>query len=290
MTDAVTNSVIALAGSCVLVAAGQLGDLSPRTFARAHHRRLGLTVIDLFVGITVFVLAGVAFELVLKLLGWDRDPTEGSPRQIAVLAVVAQLVTQWPVVMYVVWRVGQYFRGRRMMAWSRFGIVPQRPARDLGAGLLGAVVAVVLVFGCNLGFWLIGSLLDRETPTVAHKLLIALGRAADDPGTIAIMLTSALVLAPLLEEVIFRGLVQTALLDSLGRRRWLVIVFSALFFAAVHGAAVDPLAIPGLFVLGMVLGWLYERTDSLWPGVIVHVLFNTANVGLLFVVQNQPGS
>lgn len=290
MTDAVTNSAIALAGSCVLVAAGQLGYLSPRTFARAHHRRLGLTVIDLFVGITVFVLAGAVFGLVLKLLGWDRDPTEGSPRQIAVLAVVAQLVTQWPVVMYVVWRVGQYFRGRRMMAWSRFGIVPQRPARDLATGLVGAVVAVVLVFGCNLGFWLIGSLLGRETPTVAHDLLIVLGQAADDPGTIAIMLTSALVLAPLLEEVIFRGLVQTALLDSLGRRRWWVIVFSALIFAAVHGAAVDPLAIPGLFVLGMVLGWLYERTDSLWPGVIVHVLFNTANVGLLFAVQSQPGS
>ncbi len=60
-------------------------------------------------------------------------------------------------------------------------------------------------------------------------------------------------------------------------RRWLVIVVGATIFAGIHTGSVAGEALPGLFVLGLILGWLYESTGSLLPSVLVHAGFNLFN-------------
>ena len=84
-------------------------------------------------------------------------------------------------------------------------------------------------------------------------------------------------LAPLAEELVFRGAVLRALLQwtrSYGWRQWqwVAIGISALIFAAVHG---NPAQMPHAFVIGLLLGWLYWRTDSIVPGVVYHWVNNT---------------
>jgi membrane protease YdiL (CAAX protease family) len=99
------------------------------------------------------------------------------------------------------------------------------------------------------------------------------------------MLVSALVLAPLFEEVIYRGLVQSAMLTHFGpAARWPIILAAALLFAAIHAGAVAWHVLPGLMVLGVLLGWLYERTGSLLAPVLVHMGFNLLNVVLALVM------
>ena len=93
----------------------------------------------------------------------------------------------------------------------------------------------------------------------------------------AVLAVSVLcVAAPIAEELFFRGLVHGAL------RRFgvpLATVLSATFFAGVHFV---PAAIPVLFVVGVVLALLYERTGSLIPGIIVHACINSlATAGAL---------
>ena len=79
------------------------------------------------------------------------------------------------------------------------------------------------------------------------------------PLGIALTFALACVLAPIAEEVVFRG----ALLSAF-RSRWgdaTAIALSALAFALVH---VSPFVIPPIFVFALILGWLFVRTRSLW--------------------------
>ena len=99
-----------------------------------------------------------------------------------------------------------------------------------------------------------------------------------------------MIIAPLLEEMVFRGLLQTLLIDTLGRRaRWTAVLTASLIFALIHAAAVSWHGWPGLFVLGVVLGWLYERTGSLLPCYLAHALFNAANIAAALGMAQAAG-
>jgi hypothetical protein len=78
-------------------------------------------------------------------------------------------------------------------------------------------------------------------------------------------------LAPFAEEVVFRGAVLRALLQW-NKRPWVGIAISALLFSAAH---MNPAQIPHTFLIGLLLGWLYYRTDSIIPGVVYHWVNNT---------------
>lgn len=79
----------------------------------------------------------------------------------------------------------------------------------------------------------------------------------------------ACILAPLFEELVFRGWLLGGLLPHLGPRN--AVVLSSLFFALSHG---DAAHVPELFVLGVALGWVYLRSGSLWVAVTVHAMWN----------------
>ena len=91
-------------------------------------------------------------------------------------------------------------------------------------------------------------------------------------------------LVPMVEECVFRGAVLRTLLDWQPRRRWLMIGLSALLFAAAH---LNPAQMPHAFVIGLLLGWMYSRTDSVIPGIVYHWANNTAAY-LLFVFYPDP--
>lgn len=85
------------------------------------------------------------------------------------------------------------------------------------------------------------------------------------------------VVVPIGEEIFFRGLVFGALRRALNRHA--AVVVSALFFAAAHLQPVDLLPI---LILGLILGYLYELTGSLVPGMIAHGLNNLAALFLFY--------
>lgn len=81
------------------------------------------------------------------------------------------------------------------------------------------------------------------------------------------------ILAPLAEEVIFRGAVLRTMLEHWeGSKRWTAIIISALLFGIAH---MNPAQIPHAFLMGVLLGWLYERSRSLIPCVVLHCANNT---------------
>lgn len=104
--------------------------------------------------------------------------------------------------------------------------------------------------------------------------LFALAGAALAPAPLATLL----VVAPVLEEVVFRVGLQEALLRHLGQRRAGAALnanlLTALAFAAAH-IAVRPGLLAGLTVLpALLIGYVYQRGRRVTPCIALHVLFN----------------
>lgn len=78
-------------------------------------------------------------------------------------------------------------------------------------------------------------------------------------------------MAPFAEELVFRGAILRSLLKWNGSH-WIGIAISAALFALVH---MNPAQMPHAFLIGLLLGWMYYRTDSIIPGMVYHWVNNS---------------
>lgn len=85
-------------------------------------------------------------------------------------------------------------------------------------------------------------------------------------------------LAPVAEEVVFRGAILAALLRAF-RSHWVAIGLSAVLFAVVH---FNPAQMPHALLVGLLLGWMYYRTGSIVPSVTYHWVNNT----IAYIIYN----
>lgn len=81
---------------------------------------------------------------------------------------------------------------------------------------------------------------------------------------------AVVVAAPVVEEIVFRGLIMTRL--SRAMPGWLAVLLSAAIFGACHG---HPVWFGYAFALGTVFGFMDLRAGSIWPSVLGHVAFNS---------------
>lgn len=164
-------------------------------------------------------------------------------------------------------------RGALGPAWPGFwrGLWPGGWARHLGWGLAHLALAVPLVLGAA---WAAAPLTRRFPPAQREMVDFLAGLAGPGP-LLAAALTITLV-APLFEELLFRG----TLLPFLARRwGWgAAILVSGLLFGAIH---LQPAGLPTLGVLGMVLGAAVRASGGLPAAVLLHALWNGAILLLL---------
>jgi membrane protease YdiL (CAAX protease family) len=153
--------------------------------------------------------------------------------------------------------------------------------RLLGLHALPVVQALRLGLRTYAIFWALlalplrlylGSLLAAGSP------LLPAGEAG---WTYAVYFLLLCLAAPVIEEVLFRGFVYAGLRRSLNAGS--AAVLSALGFAAVHFPAGATQFIL-LVALGVALSLLYERTRSLWPGIVLHVFHNILFFSLALAV------
>ncbi len=209
------------------------------------------------------VAAIVAASVVFTVTGEDLT----DPQTFAILTVQASVTIVAAVV--IVARLG-----RRSLAEAvglRFAL------RDLWG--VPIAVALQIVLAITLIPFL--ELLGIEGPPQE------VGRITQgaEGAIVALAFVSVVVLAPLAEELAFRGLLLRALLDRF--RELGAVLISAAAFAALHlldpGAAV---VVPQLFVVGVVLALMVTRTGTMGMAVVTHTTFNlTAFLALLFLVD-----
>jgi membrane protease YdiL (CAAX protease family) len=97
----------------------------------------------------------------------------------------------------------------------------------------------------------------------------------DSPGPLIVVIVGAVLLAPWIEEIFFRGF----LFGGIDQRHswvWAAII-SSFVFALAH---LDPFGIPAYLALGFLFAWAYHRTESLKASMIAHAAINTTTVGI----------
>ncbi len=165
-------------------------------------------------------------------------------------------------------------------------------ARRKGFGLRGAVGLrpMELVPGLALAFAL--ALLGRVIAGVWGLAIVALeldipGMDIDPtqmlpPGPVGVVFTilSTVILAPFVEEIVFRGVLLPALHDRRGKAA--AIAVSSAAFAIMHLA---PASIPPIALLAVILGMSFVRSRTLWMPIAVHGFFNGMGVFLLYAFQ-----
>ena len=82
---------------------------------------------------------------------------------------------------------------------------------------------------------------------------------------------SITIMAPLVEELLFRGAIQGYMLRK-GMKPLNAILIASAIFGIVH---MNPIQIPFAFAIGMIFGWLYYRTGSVVPGIVGHFINNS---------------
>jgi uncharacterized protein len=268
------------------------GFLSPGAFRDAPDRDVPVTAVDLLPGLGLMILGALALRVFAARV-YVGEPQivpgdSGADATNAFSATVAILVSQLLLMgLPAVWFAVRAAMGEA--GFRRSGLLPRRPMRDLrwaGIALLGVVPVVMattlIVTGISL-------LAGQSTPMIGHQMLEQM-RSQESVLPLVMLLVSAVVVAPLLEELVFRGLLQTALLNTLGpQRRWLILLLASILFASTHLGAAIWQSLAALTVLSMVLGFLYERTGSLWPSILVHAGFNAWNVALVLWLI-EPGA
>ena len=103
------------------------------------------------------------------------------------------------------------------------------------------------------------------------------------PASLAFLFLIAVLLAPAMEEILFRGLLLPVLRWHFGFA--IAALAVTVLFALLHGFQTGPYwpALLAIFVCGWILAWLRERHGTLWPSIAFHAGFNfTAFVPVLF--------
>ena len=81
------------------------------------------------------------------------------------------------------------------------------------------------------------------------------------------------IMAPLTEEFVFRGAILRTLLGMMSKKNhWVAIMISAAIFGVAHGNTAQFI---NALLMGLLLGWMYYRTKSLVPGILMHWVINT---------------
>jgi len=135
----------------------------------------------------------------------------------------------------------------------------------IGAGFLTFLVAMPVVYGIAF----VESLVFGELPP--QKMVDMIRGSAEGARELVVL---AIIVAPLLEEIIFRGFFWAGLRRTRGPR--FALVFTAVLFGIVH--LDPPAAVLPMMAFGYFLGVLMERTGSLVACFVAHAAFNTLSI------------
>jgi membrane protease YdiL (CAAX protease family) len=159
----------------------------------------------------------------------------------------------------------------------------------LGFRRFNLAIAGPLIVSMLLAFFLINGAYQFVITTfhlhIQTNDQVVFQQSKSEPITTYATLLAAVFVAPFCEEIFFRSFVFMGL--TRGMPMGGAILLSALIFAAAHG---DPGSFPVLFCIGLALAFVRWRTDSVWPGMILHLLNNGASAVLLILAMHGIGS
>jgi membrane protease YdiL (CAAX protease family) len=195
---------------------------------------------------------------VLALISYAANlATEGDPPEDVLYrwsTAVGGLV-QYAIILAVVLALA------RGIAPATLGLRRPESWRRAAGWILAALVAV----------WIVGAILNLFLEAGEEQGLVPDSWDSDRAVPFAANFVVVALVAPVVEELTYRGLGFAAVRDALSAGA--AVIVTALAFGLAHGLVV---ALPVLTIFGAILAWLRLRTESLYPPIILHALFNGA--------------
>ncbi len=196
--------------------------------------------------VILYLVAFAAIQIIVSfgtLLGKPFGLQPDDPIMLVAISATASIIT----LLLFLWR-----------KWTPVGktYIQSKPWATLiwsGVAAIGVVIPSV---------WL-----QEQMPALPDTAGEMLTKIISTPGGYFVIA----LLAPVVEEVVFRGAILRALLSSM-QSKWGAICISAALFAFIH---FNPAQTPHAFLMGLLMGWLYMRTGSIVPGVVFHWANNT---------------
>jgi len=206
------------------------------------------------------------------------------PQRMACASVIASALSQIVVIATCLVVASSAFAG----GLRGFGLGSTQMGRNLAWSVSGWLVALCLT-GVAVWYtsWVIIVFWPAFQPP-SHQVFELLESVDSPAGIRFLAYFGAAILAPIGEEILFRGILQTGVASLLGwgkptnRARWGAVGVTAMLFGMMHTGT--PHYIPALMLLGVLLGYVYERTGSLWVPIGLHMLFNMKSL-LWYVLQ-----
>jgi len=212
--------------------------------------------VDNWIGVGLLALIDVVLFIIML-----RGPRTELVQSAAVLLLESAYLL--PVVLIFAWRrIHWKHLGFGKFEWKTLG---------LGCGLLVGGYAIIMVHNALLYFLGVGT-----QGEAIMKMLAEL----DSPVWFFLV---AVVFAPLVEEIFFRGFLFQGLRQRYG---WInAMLLSSAVFAAAH---LDLVVLIPTFILGNVLAYVYHRSNSVWPGILLHFLINAFSSCVTWLVIQNP--
>jgi len=150
-----------------------------------------------------------------------------------------------------------------LLTANALGDRPLRPARTVEKSILPDSVLI------GFGWAAVVLLALTYLPLPSEWLSRYTQSTGDITQRTALAWLSALVVAPIAEEIVFRGLIYRSLRQTVGG--WPAALVVSAFFGWIHG---NPLWAVYTFSLGLLTVWLMERSGTIWAAVLCHMAFN----------------
>jgi membrane protease YdiL (CAAX protease family) len=146
----------------------------------------------------------------------------------------------------------------------------------LGWSVGGLLVTGLLMNAAMQGWW--HGVLGTSPPEDSDQVIVQAFQQSKDVGLRLSIIVAAGLVAPVVEELVYRGLIYGFARSLIGH--WPAALLSSAIFALVH---VDAVASLPLFVLALGLATAYDRSRSLWVPVLMHMLFNAWNLAAMLM-------
>jgi membrane protease YdiL (CAAX protease family) len=262
-----------LAAAGVLVGLWIAKVIGPRA-AYSRDVREQPSVVWLMCGIITFLSASVGAGLATQLVRvpWLLEQLGAGETQKNTMAMIGGGVLGIA--------VGAVFASLSAKAVPRAGLGLRWS--DVWKGAVALVIALPVIYAASIGAMFAYERLHGTRPDAAgHAILKSLRDEPSNPWHWAAA-ASAIVLAPVFEELVYRGFFQSALLRATGRAGLSIVLTTAVFtlMHVVGSSSVPWYSLPAIAVLGVSMGVAFERTGRLGVAIVMHVLFNALNVTL----------
>ncbi|HYC99937.1 MAG TPA: CPBP family intramembrane glutamic endopeptidase [Phycisphaerales bacterium] len=236
------------------------------------------------------LLGAFAAYSVSRLLGWGAalvtgrasyGPSVQAPLELEAQTAVLAMLMGMPAVVAIAW-------WSRRLVIQPFDPSPARIPALGGQAVLWGLVVLPIVFSLGLAARWLSEWLGQPVDSAAHLMLKRIVEPSGDPAWRMCLIASAVIGAPVIEEFCFRALLQRGVM-TLTRSAWPAIVFTSALFTVMHVGSIPAgsfwAAATVIFSLSVLLGLLFARTGSVVTVIVVHGMFNAANIAAALYVE-----